>query len=202
MENRTEFSTYETVRVLINVQTLMSGLFLSLCHCNKSIFTHISGFAGRFAFAATDRIVFPSSPTHTDTHTHTGFWLHHLTQSRETDSTVFSVSNTATSAVRLTVSGQRLHFLAMRRLMMHRVVSHFVRMTERDSHYLVILVSERNTFVVLFGGKSTTIDHGGQGRRRGRRTTQRVPVMSWKSQVFLPIISFFFFFAGWFNWTP
>lgn len=74
MENRTEFNTYKTVRVLINVHTLMSGLFLSLCLCNKSIFTHISGFAGRFAFAATDRIVFPPSPTHkfTHKHTHTG----------------------------------------------------------------------------------------------------------------------------------
>lgn len=76
---------------------------------------------------------------------------------------------------------------------MHRVVSHFIRVTETDSHYLVISGSWCDTFVVVFPLKTAQSISaiGGGGVRKMRGPANEL------EQFVISII-----FTGFFNWTP
>lgn len=119
--------------------------------------------------------------------------LQHLTQSLETETVAFSqFTNTHNSTVRLTVSGQGLHFLAICWLMMHCVVSHFIRTTERNSHYLMIHDWENNTFVLSFPLNSAVCTHADMPTSVHMYESWRrqwVCAMSWKSSVRWPGLS-------------
>lgn len=77
--------------------------------------------------------------------------------------------------------------------MMHRVVSLFTRVTETESHYLVISGSGCDTFVIVFPLKTAqsipVIRGGGVRKMRGPANELEQFVIS-------------IIFTGFFNWTP
>lgn len=132
--------------------------------------------------------------THALGYAHPMLRLQHLTQSLETETVAFSqFTNTHNCTIRLTVSEQGLHFLAICWLMMHCVVSHFIRTTERNSHYLTIHGWENNTLVLSFPPNSTVCTHADMPTSvhmyESWRRRQWVCGMSWKSSVPWPGLS-------------